>query len=154
MLGAGAGLGHYGFALNQRHAPELGLLDTAMRQADYFLAHLPASRIACWDLAFGDNSGEPWDSSASAIAVCGMLELAAQLPLGERRSHYESEARAMLDALCRLCAGSQPASGGLQLHGVYHKRGKLGVDEANLWGDYYYLEALARYRLGRDLGAI
>lgn len=30
------------------------------------------------------------------------------------------------------------------LHGVYaHAEGK-GVDEPNLWGDYFYLEALMR----------
>ena len=32
----------------------------------------------------------------------------------------------------------------LLMHGVYAKPFNVGVDEANLWGDYYYLEALAR----------
>ncbi len=52
--------GIYGFALNHRYAPHLGLLRVAMRQADYFLRRLPASGIACWDLAFDESSGEPW----------------------------------------------------------------------------------------------
>ena len=30
------------------------------------------------------------------------------------------------------------------LHGVYGKPQGSGVDEGNLWGDYFYLEALAR----------
>jgi unsaturated chondroitin disaccharide hydrolase len=144
----GQAWGIYGFALNHRHAPELGLLDTAMRQADYFLAHLPADRIAYWDLAFSDGSGEPRDSSASAIAVCGLLELAGQIPDGARRQHYQAEAASILEALWSGCAGKLPASSGLLRHGVYHKRGDQGIDEANLWGDYYYLEALARIHVG------
>ena len=59
------------------------LLQTARRVADYFLAHLPADKVAYWDLIFTDGSGEERDSSASAIAACGLMELAKWLP-GER----------------------------------------------------------------------
>ena len=37
-----------------------------------------------------------------------------------------------------------PASNAQILHGVYSKPGGSGVDEANLWGDYFYVEALMR----------
>ena len=41
-------------------------------------------------------------------------------------------------------AKNDPENEGLLLHGVYaHAEGK-GVDEPNLWGDYFYLEALMR----------
>ncbi|MFR0656834.1 glucuronyl hydrolase, partial [Pantoea sp. SIMBA_079] len=36
------------------------------------------------------------------------------------------------------------ASDALILHGVYNLPGDHGVDEGNLWGDYFYLEALQR----------
>jgi unsaturated chondroitin disaccharide hydrolase len=140
----GQAWGIYGFALNHRHAPELGLLELARRQADYFLARLPANGIAYWDLAYGDGSGEPWDSSASAIAVCGLLELAQQLPEGVQRRHYHGEALRILHGLAEHCAARRPASDALLLHGVYSKPHGQGVDEASLWGDFFYLEALAR----------
>ena len=40
----------------------------------------------------------------------------------------------------------QPGDGAncLLLHGVYHWHAKIGMDEGNLWGDYFYLEALTR----------
>ena len=38
----------------------------------------------------------------------------------------------------------QPDSNALILHGVYDKPKNVGVDEGNLWGDYFYLEALTR----------
>lgn len=140
----GQAWGVYGFALNHKRAPELGLLATAMRQADYFLAHLPADRIAYWDLAF-QSGDEPRDSSASAIAVCGLLELAEQLPDSAPRQHYLEQATLILHALIEHCGGALPHTSGLLQHGVYHKRGNQGIDEANLWGDYYYLEALLRF---------
>lgn len=140
----GQAWGLYGFALNHRYLPEMGLLDDAMRLADYFLDQLPPDRIALWDLSLPHDSGEPRDSSACAIAACGLLEIAAQLPKGATRSRYFDAAQDLVQAMVTLCAGARPESGGLLRHGVYHRAASLGVDEATLWGDYYYLEALAR----------
>ncbi|OFA03291.1 glycoside hydrolase family 88 protein [Duganella sp. HH101] len=144
----GQAWGIYGFALNHRYAPHLGLLQVAMRQADYFLRRLPANGIAYWDLAFDERSGEPWDSSASAIAVCGLLELSDQLEEGEPRRRYRAAALHILDGLVRLCAAQPGDSNALLLHGVYSKPHGHGVDEANLWGDFFYLEALSRVARG------
>lgn len=140
----GQAWGIYGFALNHRHLPDMNLLQDAMHLADYFLAHLPSDRIALWDLSLLHDSGEPRDSSACAIAACGLLEIAARLPEGAQRQHYHAAALDLLEALSVHCGGAHPASGGLLRHGVYHRAANLGVDEATLWGDYYYLEALAR----------
>lgn len=138
----------YGFALNHRHLPELGLLDTSMQVADYFLAHLPADDVALWDLGLAHDSGEPRDSSACAIAACGLFDLAEQLPPGPQQAHYAAAGMRLLDALSRHCAGSLPQAGGLLTHGTYHRQANLGVEECTLWGDYYYLEALARAHHG------
>lgn len=144
----GQAWGLYGFALNHRWTPELELLGTAMRLADQFLARLPESGIAYWDLCYGPNSGEPWDSSASAIAACGLLEIADQLPAAgpqaERAQQYRGAADRIIDGLLRHCAGWDAPGNVLLRHGVYSKPERLGVDEASLWGDYFFLEALAR----------
>jgi len=34
--------------------------------------------------------------------------------------------------------------GGVLAHGVYHMPNGVGVDEACIWGDYFFLEALVR----------
>lgn len=138
----------YGLALNHRHLPALGLLETAMQVADRFLAGLPPDQIALWDLSLPHESGEPRDSSACAIAACGLFDLAAQLPAGPLRQHYDAAGARLLDALSARCAGKLPAQGGLLTHGTYHRLAGLGVEECTLWGDYYYLEALARRHMG------
>jgi len=134
----------YGFALNHRYAPHAGLLSAACRAADYFLAHLPTDRVAYWDLSFRSGSDEPRDSSASAILACGLLELAGWLPDTEA-TRYRRAAHGIVAALIEHCATrAEDVSSALLLHGVYHRPHNLGVDEANLWGDYFYLEALVR----------
>jgi len=142
----GQAWGIYGFVLSYAYTRDPVFLETACRVADYFLAHLPADRVAYWDLSFTDGSGEERDSSASAIAASGLLELVRWLPEGEG----ERYGRAAQDMLASLSEGyaAPPESNALLLHGVYGKPNGSGIDEANLWGDYFYLEALTR--LSRD----
>lgn len=137
----GQAWGIYGFTLSHLANGEEQFLDVARRCADYFLAHLPADNVPYWDLGFGDGSGHLRDSSAGAIAVCGLYELARAT--GEDR--YRAAADDILDALAATCTPEpDSAANCLLLHGVYHWHAQIGMDEGNLWGDYYYLEALAR----------
>jgi len=139
----GQAWGIYGFALNYRYTGDASLLTAARRCADYFLGHLPADRVACWDLVFGDESGAERDSSAAAIAAGGLLELAGHLPSGGEA--YRAAAGTILDSLIARYSSAGPGeSNALLLHGVYDKPKNIGVDEGSLWGDYFYLEALAR----------
>jgi len=141
----GQAWGIYGFSLGFRHTSDPTFLRAAERCADYFLDHLPADHVAYWDMAFGDGSGEERDSSAAAIAVCGLQELAGWLPPGARRDRYTAAAQAMLRSLAEsYSTADHPGSNALLLHAVYDKPKSVGVDEGCLWGDYFYLEALTR----------
>lgn len=135
----------YGFILNYRYTFDETFLHTAERCADYFLDHLPTDHVAYWDLVFNDGSRETRDSSAAAIAVCGLQEIVRWLPESARRQRYRSEAETILTSLVENYApGDYVASNALLLQGVYDKPKGIGVNEGNLWGDYFYLEALTR----------
>lgn len=140
----GQAWGIFGFALAFRETGDASFLAAARRCADYFLAHLPADHVAYWDLVLTDGSGAERDSSAAAIAACGLDELVRLLPSADA-APYRDAGAAMLDS---LAVGYTPAGGRagdpLLLHGVYDQPKSVGVDEGNLWGDYYYLEALTR----------
>lgn len=100
---------------------------------DYFVGHLPEDGMPYWDLVFTDGE-EPRDSSALAIAACGMLE-----------TGQTKRAEEMLKTCRRLASSEgQPGCEGLLLHGVYAYGQGKGVDEPNLWGDFFYMEALMR----------
>ena len=141
----GQAWGIYGFALNHRHTGDESFRHAAVRCADYFLAHLPADGVPYWDLVFTDGSGEERDSSAAAVAVCGLRELVGCLPPGVAAQRYHEAADRILDTLVTTYSTlGRPESNALLLHGVYDKPKSVGVDEGNLWGDYFYLEALVR----------
>jgi unsaturated chondroitin disaccharide hydrolase len=140
----GQAWGIYGFALGHRHTGDDSHLHAARRCADGFLARLPADRVPYWDLVFGEGSGEERDSSAAAIAVSGLLELADRLPAGADADRYRAAAHGILGSLIDRYTPAAGASQALILHGVYDKPKGVGVDEGNLWGDYFYLEALTR----------
>lgn len=146
----GQSWGVYGIALSYRYTKKPEYIPLFERVTDYFLEHLPGDLIPYWDFIFEDGSTEPRDSSASAIAICGMLEMAEYLP-EEKAAYYTSAAKRMMKALVDTCAAKSPASSnGQLLHGVYGRKTPYndcidhGIDECNLWGDYYYVEALTR----------
>ena len=114
-------------------------LETYDRIVKYFETHLPADGMPYWDLIFTDQDRQPRDSSALAIAACGMLE-----------TGNLQRAEEMLKT-CRDMAssGNAPGNEGLLLHGVYAYSEGKGVDEPNLWGDFFYMEGLLRL-LRRD----
>lgn len=143
----GQAWGIAGFPLVYRHLRDPVLIETAAQLANYFLNRLPDDFVCCWDLVFTDPS-TPRDSSAAAIAVCGLLELAKHLPESDvDRPTYAAAAKAIATSLIAgyACKSDDPCDG-LLLHGVYHMPNHFGVDECCIWGDYFYLEALARLR--------
>lgn len=137
----GQAWGIYGFALNHRYTGDPSFLEAAARCARYFLAHLPADHVPYWDMAFGDGSGQERDSSAAAIAVCGLTELAS---LCADAGYQDAAARILGSLMDSYSTARHPESNALILHGVYDKPKGAGIDEGNLWGDYFYLEALTR----------
>ena len=141
----GQAWGMYGFPLSYIYTGDQELLEMTKKISNYFLNRLPEDYVCYWDLIFTQGTEER-DSSGAAIAACGMLELAKHLPLtDEYRRLYENAAVKIVKSLTEnytsvIC----PESNGILLHAVYGKPMGSGVDECNIWGDYYYFEALVR----------
>ena len=141
----GQAWGIYGFALSYRYTKAPVFLEASRRLADYFLKHTPPDDVVFWDFALNDVPGAERDTSASAIAACGFDELARWLPADEGQSYRAASLR-VLEALNRNYTPKEGSpSNALLLEGVYAFGTGRGVHEANLWGDYYYLEGLARH---------
>ena len=146
----GQAWGIYGIALSYRYTKEESYKDLFYRVTDYFIEHLPEDLVPYWDFDFDTGSSEPRDSSASAIAICGMLEMIPHLDK-EKAEFYKEASDRMLHALIKECANKDTSeSNGLLLHGTYARDTQFntcknrGVDECNTWGDYFYMEALMR----------
>lgn len=143
----GQSWGVYGIPLTYRHLKDESCFDLFKGVTNYFLNRLPKDHVSYWDLIFNDGSDQSRDSSATAIAVCGIHEMLKHLPeVDADKDIYKHAMHAMLRSLIEHYANDQFTPGGTSLlHGVYSWHSGKGVDEGNIWGDYYYLEALIRF---------
>ncbi|MNC50858.1 Unsaturated glucuronyl hydrolase [compost metagenome] len=96
------------------------------------------------------SAGSKRDSSASAIAAAGLLELSGHL---EADDPFRAEILLVVDESMASLATNyapDPASDeqGLIRHGSYSVRGGASPDDFTIWGDYYYLETLMRLEKG------
>jgi len=73
------------------------------------------------------------------------MELASLLPLADKdRPVYEAAALVIMESLAASYTTEGLKSNGILQHAVYGKPFGKGVDECNIWGDYFYMEALDR----------
>lgn len=145
----GQAWGVYGLPLSYIYTKDEKFLDAAEKVTNFFLNRLPEDYVCYWDLIFGDGSGQCRDSSAAAIAVCGMMETMKHID-DDYKPVYENACRAIVRSLSEnYTTVNTPESNGILLHAVYAMANGVnegnGVDECNIWGDYYYMEALMRY---------
>lgn len=143
----GQAWGIYGIPLTYRFLKAPQLIQLFKGITHYFLNRLPEDKVSYWDLIFGDGSDHSRDSSATAIAVCGIHEMLKHLPENDPNSElYQKAMHSMLRSLIDNYGNKDIQAGApLLLHGVYSWHSGKGVDEGNIWGDYYYLEALLRF---------
>ena len=136
----------YGYTMMYRSTGYARYLDFAKKLADFAIGHpnMPADGIPCWDYG---APGEERDSSAGSCMASALLEL-SQYVGGEDRARYRAFAVKQLLALASPEYFSEGGEIGhfLLKHGVGHKPGKSEIDTPLDYGDYYFLEALLRFR--------
>ncbi|SJZ70172.1 unsaturated chondroitin disaccharide hydrolase [Cetobacterium ceti] len=142
----GQAWGVYGFPLAYSYTKDPKFITLYKRVTNYFLNKLPEDNVCYWDLVFGDGSGEYRDTSAAAIAVCGILEMDKYLDDSDPdKKIYRNAAMAIMKSLIeKYTTKDLEYSNGLLTQAVYSIPHNSGVNECNIWGDYYFLEALVR----------
>ncbi|XEC96761.1 glycoside hydrolase family 88 protein [Paenibacillus tarimensis] len=144
----GQAWGIYGFALAYRYLQRPEFLEIAKKQALFFIERLPEDNVVYWDFDVPQTPESKRDSSASAIAAAGMLEIAEWL------DQNDPDREVILDAVHRSMTSlvqnysSKGDEEGLLKHGSYSVRAGVSPDDFVIWGDYFYLEALMRLEKG------
>lgn len=129
----------YGFALSYRHTKEEAYLNAAKRVAHYFIANIPESGLIPVD--FRQPAEPGWeDSTASAIAACGMLEIANHTEETDKQI-YEGVAIKLLKKLDeQRCSWDGETDQILKkCTAAYHDKEH---EFAIIYGDYYFIEAI------------
>ena len=144
----------YGFGTAYSMTGEPRYLATARACAEFYLEHTSFAESAPfgpgvppndWDeAAFG--GGSKAESSAAAIAASGLLNLSKLTADPVYAARYRDAALIILDTLTSpaYLAHQTPGWEGILMHGSYHQRKGLGVDESVMWGEYFFVEALQK----------
>lgn len=141
----------YGMALSYHHTGEVKYLETAKRVAHFFISHLPEDFVPDWDFRLpADVVEAPKDSSAGAIAACGLLLLADEVTASEAPI-YKRAGEKILESLYKNYGDWESEEEGLILHGVSHLPEGKYTDNPLIYGDYYFVEGLARLKGYKEL---
>lgn len=139
----------YGFTMSYRESRDQKYLDQAEKIAGFIINHprLPEDKIPYWDFDDPDIPDTYRDASAAAIICSALVELssltgsshgeeylktAETLILSLSSPEYRSEAGTNGNFLLKHCVGSKPENS--------------EIDVPLAYADYYYLEALMRYK--------
>ncbi len=136
----------YGFTRSYIQTGRAEYLETAALNAEYYIANTPADGITPWDYdapETGKLAKSQVDTSAAAIAASGLLDLADTYPDVAKAKIYRDFAITSLVSLSEQYLGERtPGFEGILNGGVYHIHKDLGVHEAVLFGEYFFVEAL------------
>jgi unsaturated chondroitin disaccharide hydrolase len=141
----GASWALHGMANVHRFTGERKYLEASQRVANYFIACLPEDSVPHWDFrASDDMENEERDTSAGACAASGMLELADALPELEGKMYRDAAERILLSLTQHYGTWDNPSHEAILVEGTGNKASGQNVNVSLIYGDYYYVEAVAK----------
>jgi unsaturated chondroitin disaccharide hydrolase len=145
----GQAWGLYGFTETFRNTNDSRYLDQAKKIAEFILNHpnLPADKIPYWDFNAPGIPNALRDASAGSIMAAALIELSGYVDKNASKK-YIKVAETILKTLSgetyKAAAGTN--GGFIIQHGVGHFPNKTEVDVPLTYGDYYFVEAMIRYK--------
>lgn len=136
----------YGLSLAYHHTGKPGYLNAAKQVAHFFLSCLPEDAVPQWDFRAPGEVGEIRDTSAGSCAASGLLLLASQVDATEAHV-YRNGALKITESLYRnYGTWDNSDEEGLLLHGTSNYPENGNIDVPLIYGDFFYVETLARLR--------
>lgn len=129
----------YGFALAYHYTGQEKYLETACRVADFYEAHLPEDYVPFADFLAQQELNIHKDTSAASATASGLLLLAGL----SGKQKYRELAERIVTSLYENYM-DQKGSEALLTHGcaAFHAN-QQAADMGIIFGDYYFVEALA-----------
>jgi len=139
----------YGYSMMYRMTKEKRYLEQAVRVADYLINHpqMPKDMIPYWDFDDPKIPNALRDASAGAVICSALIELSQFVPAKQSKK-YLGVAEKQIRALCSpaYLADKNEIGGFILKHGVGFLPHNSEVDVPLTYGDYYFVEALLRYK--------
>lgn len=142
----GQAWGIYGPLLTYIYKKDEKAMKIFKATTNYLLNNLPSDYVAYWDLCYNDGDDQPRDTSTNAIAMCGMLEGIKYMDENDPlRAIYVNAIHRMMDVLIdKYLPAADDKANGILLGQTYALPQGIGINEHNIWGDYFFMEALHR----------
>lgn len=139
----------YGYTMMYRETGEKRYLNHAKKVAEYIMNHpnLPEDKIPYWDFNAPQIPNEERDASAGALIASALIEL-SQYTKGDFSKKCLDVAETQVRALTSDAYLAEEGTNGnfILKHSVGAKPLKSEVDVPLTYADYYYVEALIRYK--------
>ncbi len=145
----GQSWGLYGYVMMYRETGHQRYLDHALNIADYLINHpnMPEDMIPYWDYNAPDIPDARRDASAGSIMASALIELSGYADHA-RREKYLQVAEKQLRSLSSPAYMAKLGQNGnfILMHSVGSLPADSEVDVPLSYADYYFIEALMRYR--------
>jgi unsaturated chondroitin disaccharide hydrolase len=146
----GQAWGFYGFTVMYRITKDEKYLQQATKIADFMLNHpnMPGDKIPYWDYNAPGIPNALRDASAAAIMASSLLELSQFTKDQQLEDKYFNAAESVISTLSTDTYKAAPGTNGgfILKHGVGHLPQGSEVDVPLTYADYYYVEAMKRYK--------
>ena len=145
----GQAWGLYGFTMMYRFTRDTAWLTMAEHIARFIMHHprLPDDKIPYWDFDAPNIPDCNRDASAGAIICSALIELSEYVDPSLAKECLSVAETPDTDAEFSLYRNAPCNNGNFILkHGVGHMPNNSEVDVPLMYADYYYVEALMRYR--------
>lgn len=145
----GQAWGLYGYTVMYRETKDKKYLDFAKHIADYMLnhPHMPKDLVPYYDYDAPEIPNAIRDASAASVMSAALLELSRYVDKKDAKRYWNAGA----DALISLASPAYLAKEGdnnnfILMHSTGSMPGKSEIDVPLTYADYYFLEALLRYK--------
>lgn len=146
----GQSWGLYGYTMMYRETKDKRYLEQAQHIAGFLLnnRHLPADKVPYWDYDAPNIPQANRDASAGAIMASALLELSRYATRKKLAAQYRQAAEKILQSLSSPAYRCSPGEcdGFLLKHSVGSLPAHSEVDVPLNYADYYFVEALLRYK--------
>ncbi|MNX48409.1 Unsaturated glucuronyl hydrolase [compost metagenome] len=145
----GQGWALYGYAMMYRFTKNKRYLEQAKNIARFIIdnPNMPADQVPYWDFNAPGIPNTYRDASAAAVIASALLELGQYSSKSEQKL-FVGEAKKMIISLSSEAYSAKPGQNGgfLLMHSTGALPLKSEIDVPLSYADYYYLEALMRYK--------
>lgn len=142
----GQAWGIYGFTMMYRETLDKEFLRFVEKITDVYLSRLPADYVPYWDFDDPDIPNAERDASSAAIVASALIELAQLEDNDALAKKYIKAAEKMLHSLSSASYQSRKHNSAFLLHSTGNMPAGYEIDASINYADYYYIEALTRYR--------